>query len=61
MTPLILGILGGMTELAVAMVKSQTPEQAKVLWDRYIEATAPLHRLLVKVENLVTPAAPPSA
>lgn len=52
MTPLILGILDTQAKLLIALIQSQTPEQQKLLWDRYIELTAPLHKLLIKVESL---------
>lgn len=51
-TPLILAILEANAKLITVLVESQTPEQRKLLWDRYIEVTAPLHRLLVKIESL---------
>jgi hypothetical protein len=52
MTALIIGILDAQAKLIAVLIQSQTPEQAKLLWDRYIEITEPLHKLLVKVEGL---------
>lgn len=52
MTALIIGILSSQANLITALIQSQTPEQQKILWDRYIELTAPLHRLLIKLEGL---------
>lgn len=52
MTPLILAILNANAQILTELIKSQTPEQQKVLWDRYIEVTEPLHKLLIKIENL---------
>lgn len=52
MTAIILGILETQAKLITELIKSQTPEQAKILWDRYIEITEPLHKLIVKLEGL---------
>lgn len=52
MTALIIGILDTQVKLIAILVQSQTPEQQKILWDRYIELTTPLHKLLVKLEGL---------
>ncbi|MDP9171499.1 MAG: hypothetical protein M3N54_12840 [Acidobacteriota bacterium] len=58
MTLTVLSILDGITKLAGILIASQTPDQQRILWDRYIQDTAPLHRLLIKLENLgTTPAA----
>ncbi len=56
MTPLILAILDSEAKLIVALINSQTPEQQKLMWDRYIQLTAPLHLLLIKIESLGQPA-----
>jgi len=61
LTELILGILSAQANLVVELIKSQTPAQQQILWDRYIAATAPLQALLVKVENLILPGAPAPA
>lgn len=52
MTALIIGILDSQAKLIAILIQSQTPEQQKILWDRYLEITAPLHKLLVKLEGL---------
>ncbi len=53
---LILGVLDSEGKLMVALLASQTPAQQAVLWDRYIAVTAPLHRLLLKIEGQPAPA-----
>ena len=55
-TATIIALLGGITTLASTVIDSQTADQKKIIWDRYIEVTAPLHQLIVKLENLVIPA-----
>jgi hypothetical protein len=52
MTALIIAILDTLSKVLLALIQSQTPAQSQILWDRYIELTAPLHRLLIKIENL---------
>ena len=52
MTGIVLAILDSMAKIVSTLIASQTPDQQKILWDRYIELTAPLHKLLVKIENL---------
>lgn len=51
MLTLILSILDTQAKLLTVLINSQTPEQQKILWDRYIEATEPLHRLLGRIVN----------
>ncbi len=58
MTSLILTFLAGITNLATVLIQSMTPAQAQVLWDRYIQVTAPMHQLLIKVEGLIPDTAP---
>jgi hypothetical protein len=60
-TELILGILSAQANLVIELVRSQSPAQQQVLWDRYIAATAPLQALLIKVEGLILPGAPAPA
>ena len=45
----IAAIIDSITRLTEVVVKSQTPEQQKIMWDRYIEITGPFHRLAVKI------------
>jgi hypothetical protein len=63
MTATILAILTTLSGVIAELIKSQTPEQAQILWDRYIQLTDPLHRLLIKLEGLqsiTVPTAPSS-
>lgn len=46
---IVLAFLDKLTSLVQVLVASQTPEQSKILWDRYIERTEPLYKLLVKL------------
>jgi hypothetical protein len=52
MTPLILAILDSNAKLLVALIGSQTPAQQAIMWQRYLDLTEPLHRLLVRIEHL---------
>lgn len=52
MTALILGILDSQAKLLTALIGSQTPAQQAIMWNRYIEVTEPLHKLLAKLEGL---------
>lgn len=44
-------IIESITRLTIALSDSQTAEQRKIMWDRYIELTEPFHRMLVKLMN----------
>lgn len=61
MTALILGILDTNAKLITTLIASQTPAQQQIMWDRYMQLTEPLHKLLVKLESLgqTTPPPPP--
>lgn len=52
MTTLILSIIDSLLKMNLAALQNQSPEQSRILWDRYIEVSAPFHRLLMKIENL---------
>lgn len=47
----IAAIIDSITRLTLAVIESQTPEQRRVMWDRYIEVTEPFHKLMVKLVN----------
>lgn len=51
-TALVLAIIQTQADLVKVLIASQTPDQQKIMWDRYIELTEPLHKLIVKLENL---------
>ncbi len=61
MTALILGILSNQAALITELVKSQTPAEQAQLWQRYIDLTEPLHKLLMKIEGLGPAPAPAPA
>lgn len=58
LAPLILALLDSQTKVTLALIQSQTPEQQKLLWDRHIQLTEPLYRMLLKIENLIVPPVP---
>lgn len=39
------------THLVTVAMEGQTPEQKKILWDRYIELTDPWHKIAVEVSK----------
>lgn len=53
MTVLILALLKSETDLLTEMLKSQTAEQQKLLWDRHIARTQPLYDLIIKIESKI--------
>jgi hypothetical protein len=58
LAPLILALLDSQTKVTLALIQSQTADQQKILWDRHIQLTEPLYRILLKIETLIVPAVP---
>ena len=51
----VLAILQANSAMNEELIKSQTPAQQQVLWDRYIQISQPLHNLLAKLEGVFVP------
>lgn len=52
---LICATLTSINNLVIEVVKTQTPEQAKILWDRHIELTAPFYAMIGKINAVFQP------